>query len=231
MQTTEARKNDIKTHIYELLKYNRDSVSELEYQPSNESQKQVQTGSRFFIYAKRQIEEAVADVRLTSPSLTCVDAYQIAYLIFYFGTSLETKETLKKHLAGIIGDADAEKLINGIRDKRAKYDKATQYYGGNQNRLGCYFRQLYYLIKSIDTETLFDDAEKQRYIKMIRVQLGDYEQALLFYNSLTTLGSPWASKSTQEQSLIVRYELIKNIQDGFLEFKNFKAVYPEINYE
>lgn len=229
-QKKETRKNDIKTHIYELLKYNRDTVSELEYKPSNEEKQRVQTGSKFFIYAKRQIEEAAEAVKEQLPSLQQIQRYQLAYLVFYFGTSLETKGTLKKHLNKIISDSDAEKLINKIREKHAKYNKEIQYYGGHQNRLGCYFRQLYQLIHTVDTEIILDETEKQRFIRTIRAQLSDYEQALLFYSSLT-LESAWAREDTQIKPLITRYELIKNIQDGFLKFENFKTIYPDISYE
>ncbi len=59
---------------------------------------------------------------------------------------------------------------------------------------------------------------------MYRAQLTTYEQALFFFNSMSSLGKPWREK-------IEKYELIKNIPPRFLGEIDVKDFYSEMEYE
>lgn len=85
------------------------------------------------------------------------------------------------------------------------------------NILGHYFRHLYNMVSYIDANGFTGDYDKKAfYVKLIRSQLSDYEQILLYYNSLSTLGADWNKpKSNDEEkienmSLICKYRLLKN---------------------
>lgn len=81
--------------------------------------------------------------------------------------------------------------------------------------LGHYYRHLFNMVKFIDKND-FTDKYKKRvfYVKLIRSQLSDYEQILLYYNTLSTLGEEWNNPSgtndIETMSLICKYRLLKN---------------------
>ena len=83
---------------------------------------------------------------------------------------------------------------------------------GHQSRLGHYYRHLYQTVAYVDTQSL--DIEKYDYVKTIRAQLTNYEQALLLVNSLTPLGKQWWDKG-----LLKKYRMVQNIPQDFFNPK------------
>lgn len=82
------------------------------------------------------------------------------------------------------------------------------YYSKNE-LLGRYFRHLFQIVSFVagQEDDLFDNKEwKGSYLSILRSQMSDYEQLLLYYNAQTTLGEAW-----DENHYIEGYKLIKNI--------------------
>ena len=73
--------------------------------------------------------------------------------------------------------------------------------------------------------------QKADLIKILRVQMGNYEQGVLFYNSISSLGSSWSKIVKGGKSLIERYELVKNIPRGFIKAIEVDTIYKNIEYE
>lgn len=148
------------------------------------------------------------------------------------------------------------KLCNDINDAPEKYFSRdlkwdTMYANGKLNypsdllkgrngTLGLYFRQLYHIVKMVATsQVLVDEKEKYEYVKILRTQLSDYEQVLLYYNSLTNMGKKWnetnqtqsSSKNeyswTESMAFIPRFRLIKNIPPSY----KFIGITPEEVYK
>ena len=103
--------------------------------------------------------------------------------------------------------------------------KPYPFYTGHVNRLGNYFRNIYQAIKYVDEVTFLNENEKYDYMKIFRAQMSAYEQAMLFYNSLSDLGKPLEFEQykkkvtgyTHEQKTnvykklyITKYDLIRN---------------------
>lgn len=82
------------------------------------------------------------------------------------------------------------------------------FFNENQGEIGHYFRNLYTIIRYIDDSTVSD---KKKYIRIIRAQLSSYEIALLFYNSLHSVGNK------RFKPLIEKYELLENMDLGMLK--------------
>lgn len=120
---------------------------------------------------------------------------------------------------------------------QSSYEK---YYGGHQHRLGHYFRHLFQCYKFLNNQELLNEDEKYFYGKTLRAQLSTYEQALLFVDSITSLGFKWEftpeesslkSSGDLSQKLITKYQLIKNLPGNqFLNIK-FKDYYPGVIFE
>lgn len=104
---------------------------------------------------------------------------------------------------------------------------------GHSDFLGHYFRHLFQMIKYVSSMdgTLFDENDKVGYVKLLRAQMSDYEQILLYYNSLTKQGSAWNKKRgerfPEDAGFIVRFRMIKNLPPNFPMF----GILPHILYE
>lgn len=120
-----------------------------------------------------------------------------------------------------------------------------KYYGGNQHRLGHYFRHLFQCVKYVNSQKQLTEKEKYFYAKTLRAQLSTYEQAVLFINSLSLMGMPWElipeyqksrivfvnKKRIKNARLISKYNLIKNLPGNNIFGIHYKNYYPNVKYE
>lgn len=128
---------------------------------------------------------------------------------------------------------DAKRLIYKV-----EYDK---YYGGHQHRLGHYFRHLFQSYKYLNYHNDLSVDEKYFYGKTLRAQLSTYEQALLFINSISSLGMKWeftpetkllsSNEKLDDCKLITKYNLIKNLPGNHFFGLYYKTYYPKVKYE
>ena len=94
---------------------------------------------------------------------------------------------------------------------------------GHNEELGTYYRQMFQFFTTIANadESIADEEQKYKYAKLLRSQLTDCEQALLYYNSMSEMGMAWnkrneASDDLRERmGLIARFRLIKNIPGNY----------------
>jgi len=112
-----------------------------------------------------------------------------------------------------------------------------KYYGGHQFRLGHFFRHLFQSYKYLNNHKDLTEKEKYAYGKMYRAQLSTYEQALLFINSISTIGMKWEftpekqSDPSIKTNLITTYNLIKNLPGEHLFGIRYKTYYKDVEYE
>lgn len=99
------------------------------------------------------------------------------------------------------------------------------------NALGHYYRQMYHIVKYVASTDWLSEEQKYGYIKMLRAQLSDYEQMMLFYNSISINGHKWRlpddKSSILEMGYIGRFRLIKNIPFHYDYFGNHPHYYFE----
>ena len=100
------------------------------------------------------------------------------------------------------------------------------------SHLGHYFRHLMMMVKYVDSNYLINENKRYEYVKMIRAQMFDYEQVLLYYNSISLLGKQWIYRASDYDdegkfvySLLIKYRLIKNIPHFFNYFYFDPRVY------
>lgn len=112
-----------------------------------------------------------------------------------------------------------------------------KYYGGHQFRLGHYFRHLYQSFNYLNGHAYPSENEKYFYGKLFRAQLSTYEQAMLFINSISSMGMKWelrsevSQKSKYSTNLITKYNLIKNLPGEHLFGIKYKDYYKDVAYE
>ncbi len=157
------------------------------------------------------------------------DAFQVAYLIFYFGATVEGQQlssslvegkklNFLQNMCGQIRTIHKE-IVEGTALSKPEgtilgYEKDFQYPFlpglGQMTQLSHYYRHLFHMVDFIDTQSsnLIDDRKKYQYISSIRSQLSIHEQLMLYCNALSVLGSHWLHKKTM---LMETYCLVRGI--------------------
>lgn len=140
--------------------------------------------------------------------------YEISFLIMFLGCGERSRKILKNYLSKYNSSLNIDEIIKVFSDENfrclVKDNQNFQYklFGGHQSRLGHYYRNMFHIVKFIDSSTHLNFNEKLSYIKNFRVQLNTFEQALLFVNSKTIFGQEWSK-------YIIKYKLVKNIPKDF----------------
>jgi hypothetical protein len=153
-----------------------------------------------------------------------------------------------EYVKSIVDKNEKFEVIEFITKKRVKsivkkkYDEYYYphsyafYYGGHQHRLGHYFRNLYQMVNYTERQRFLTHKQKYFYIKTLRAQMSTYEQILFFLNSLSLMGGVWElfpnnKDSNENNNLITKYNLIKNVPDDHYKGIFYKVYYPNVQYE
>lgn len=161
---------------------------------------------------------------------------RLSYGLFYYGYSytypysqhskeiFQFTEILKEKLQKVqfVKDDNSlystrltdEKPLCDIEIYRAPYPICQ----GHNDKLGCYYRQMYQIVKMISMadENILDEKSKYEHIRILRSQMSDYEQMLLFYNSISDFGGQWNTtcasiEKESDMGFIPRFRMIKHI--------------------
>lgn len=150
---------------------------------------------------------------------------KIAYYIFYFGAdedffcdktfqSLTDKYKLdREKIKALISKLNKEKEYSERNGKT--YDL---FHTQKSEELGIYYRNLFNAIRYIDWECPYDDEEKKKeYAKLVRTNLSDFAQLMLYYNMQGERGRAWLDNKYEVKDskgendcLLTRYKPIKN---------------------
>lgn len=207
----EQREGDrVKTfenRYYQLLRIHRDNAREMEFGES--------FGRRAFVRLMEEINLAMSAIddliKDGTLSLSFKDQLHVAYYCVFFGVGPASSASLRPAL-----DATGIKLtddeFNLLEAKCFVVSEAFRLrpFQGHQSSLGHYYRHLYQTISFVHLEG--PEGKKLDYVKSIRAQLSNYEQALLLINSLTGVGWDWWN-----DGYIEFYGLVKNLPRGFVE--------------
>lgn len=244
------KQNEVEQRIFEFIRLYRENVNEVSGKGYE--------GRNLFIMIRNEVLQAL---EIVQKHLTSATDYRedfvgeknaahidMAFLIVYFGTSNMTDDYLLTTFKNdYCSEAKATKILDDVRaiykeiktnNETAKTDHSKAYkylpFDGHQSRLGHYFRHLYHTVTFVNNlpDDLYPFEEKYKYVKMLRGQISNHEQALIFFNSLSRLGSQWETAQKEDsKKLITKYALIKNIKDGFTGELKPDKFYGKIQYE
>ncbi len=214
-QSTINARVAFESSFYKMLDYHFQHITSLtvKHVRITESTYEQVSGKRAFIVFKLQLERLLLIVREASSSLelnlTDEEIIDCACIAFYYGLLEEHKDFLQEKLNRYSGNGELVEFLMKSKNSRLKAD--NEYVGrANQTTLSSYFRNMYHLIKYVDSQKLLSSKEKIRYINILRAQLSDSELWLLFFNVISRFGKKW-----RENEYITRYQLIKNLPKGF----------------
>lgn len=140
--------------------------------------------------------------RAVSPDIT---TGRDCFGIFYRGLKTRYEQNLKKAFSSELELATKSYI---------------EYYHDHQADLGHYFRNLYHILKFVNTSEI---ENKHRYSNFIRAQLSSHELLLLFYNGIAKYGKE------NFKPLIEEYHFLKNmapdslIKKEHIKFYNISA--------
>lgn len=233
-QRDDIQKERFESRFYEMLALHRSNVDEMEISNNLHQLKSRKLLMRMFYeykyiyfvfkhFSENDFEDQFELERLT----------ELSYRLFFHGLNNDSFDSLNIKIEGKEAQLfeKVAEYLEKIRTKRRDHinspDKLGDFedeitlpsglkflckflyypFDGHTNRLPHYYRHLYQLTKFIvnDESLGLDRLEKYEYIKIIRAQLSNYEQLLLYYNSFV-YGKSWLKKN-----LFTDYRIIKNV--------------------
>ena len=89
-------------------------------------------------------------------------------------------------------------------------------FSGHQSRLGHYYRHLFQTVKFVVNydSKLLTYTDKRNYLRILRAQLSNHEQLLLFYNWFSGYGLKWEQDGGNH--FFTDYRMIHNIPESLI---------------
>jgi len=225
-QNKQNQLQQFESQFYEMLKLHRENISEMkingyDFEEGRTLKKFEKTteGRKIFVTMKTEFE-CILSLYSKDRKLN-MEGFQKCYKLFFSGLEEFDKtypdeniftelfrKARKQHEEPELGKI----TTNQARKEFLPYAKLYFNYkpfSGHSSRLGHYFRHLYLTVKSIANSSIVTDYdEKMKYLRILRAQLSNHEQILLFYNWISEYGSDWENK---KHSFFTEYCMIHNL--------------------
>jgi hypothetical protein len=247
-QNIQFRKNQLENQFYEMIKLHRENINDISLIIKHTSiisgapfqKKDIHAfeekiiGREVFKYFLNEIEILYYVAKEVYPDLCHDVLLQKAYHIFWVGIDVFSTMTTR--------DIELEKTkqyIEKLRNIRNENDQdghaftiSMQRYGikrykytlfcGYSSILAHYYRNLFQIVKFIVSQnnTGMDYPDKRKYLRILRAQLSNQEQVMLFYNWKSGFGTNWESKINH---FFTDYRMIHNISNDII-IKDFDLI-------
>lgn len=221
IEQSNQRKKDqveqIETQFYEMLKLHKSNINELKYitynNVTNEGRPVFENLNNELI----KIYKTVLVHSIYSNNNSEKDNLSLAYRIFFYGlwntqNGLFTTRLLKKEFI----DSFSESIFNDINDY---IDKMSPSFGmGHVSELSHIYRHLFITVKfiALQPESLISYENKRTYLRILRAQLSNHEQVMLFYNWYSGFGEKWEEDQQSGNNFFTEYRMIHNIYNEIL---------------
>ncbi len=136
------------------------------------------------------------------------DTMNICYSILFFGYVDQFDDVISK-----------DAFDRGILEETI-FSYFQSLFPGYSHLLGHYYRHLYHVVCLIHKNNELDYLSKMKYLDMLRAQLSNQEQAMLFYNWLGGYGKNWENDSIG-QNFFTEYNMIRNLWHDRLSHDTF----------
>jgi hypothetical protein len=225
-QNTQIKIQQFESQFYEMLKLHRENVTEMkingyDFDESNGLKKVEKStdGRKVFVTMQTEFESILSIY--TKDNKLDKKSFQKCYKLFFSGLDEFVKaypdekvliELLKK--ARNQHEHPVTKTIKTNEERKEFLPHVKLYfnykpYSGHASRLGHYFRHLYLTVKSVaKSDIITDYDDRMKYLRILRAQLSNHEQILLFYNWLSEYGYDWENN---KHSFLTEYCMIHNL--------------------
>lgn len=170
---------------------------------------------------------------IVSPHLKKKEKIRRAYNIFFFGGSDEyLNYDMRNDLYISLAETEKDFFISKVKSIFANYENSPKKeriiqtlfrhrkfflsqapFYGHFDILGNYYRHLFLIVKTVATEDekYLSYDEKRNLLRILRAQLSNKEQIMLFYNWFSGCGSQWEENNDEGNHFFTKYRMIHNI--------------------
>ena len=225
-QNRQIEIQQFESQFYEMLKLHRENVTEMkisgyDFEEVGKLKKveKITEGRKVFVTMKTEFECILAlfvkDKKLDK------ELFHKCYKLFFSGLDEFEKAYDDEYLIiGLLKKArkqheypESSKIRKNQERKEFLPDVKLYFnykpFSGHASRLGHYFRHLYMTVKSVaNSHIITDYEERMKYLRILRAQLSNHEQILLFYNWLSEYGIDWEN---DKHSFLTEYCMIHNL--------------------
>lgn len=241
-QKIDLRIERFENKFYELLRLHKSNIEELQIGELS--------GRKTFVQMFYELKYCYQLCKKTAKrnyiDISDNDIMDISYSIFFYGigensekyfsdtfSELKQKafEKIKTQLHSVQREYSIKRenvdynpiqCVSKFRDEELNMEFYYYPFDGHVSHLSHYFIHLYqtsnYIIKQ--NNNLLSEEQKYDYIKMLRSQLSNFEQLLMYYNSVAWFDEEW-------RHIFTKFKLIKNIPLPLADF----YISPKIHYQ
>lgn len=200
-QKEQNRIQQFESQFFEMLRLHKENVDELSitsFVNGNDASKR-----QAFVAMADEFKTLLRYINFTNSDF--LKEYKIAYDIFFWGwgSTYVDLDSLSKSW---------DVIINGPDPSGPDYDHVLDFrdYTGHSSSLGHYFRHLFMMVKFVAySEVIKDYKEKMKYLKILRAQLSNHEQIMLFYNWLSSdYGGAWED---EQNKFFTDFKMVHNL--------------------
>ena len=253
LQKDQFQHNQLEQQFYEMIRLHKENVNEVQVVVAQHATKSpytlsqhIVTGRRAFAHLKREFElgylVAEEHFPLVDDGNLLKERVEQAYRVFFLGISLSYKG--KDKFKGVLNSIqhryrDANFInLNQVLKTCTTIENMEELgylpFEGHTGQLAHYYRHLFHTVKFIadKPDTVLTYEEKRGYLRILRSQLSNDEQAMLFYNWCSGFGKDWENDHNR---YFTDYRMIHNLYDAMLlpgfRLKNFFRPAGEIRKE
>ncbi len=232
--------NKFENQFYEMLKLHKDNVNEVQIDDvklfthiKHNGEKEIDrvektiNGRKSFEFLKNEFEILYHIAKKHMANEEPKKWVNIAYGIFFHGLNEFdlSKHDFFKDLSEIKAQhkdnhfSNLPQTIKTIINQEIKLKDNLRFdlFEGHSAQLAHYYRHLFQTVKFVINQenSLLSYNEKRKYLRILRAQLSNQEQVMLFYNWLSDFGSQWNNETNK---YFTDYRMIHNIyQDLIVE--------------
>jgi len=207
------KREQIESRFFELLKIHKDNINEIRL-----SKNIVGRGSFIYLFYEldslyRRLHSRANNMQRRNTAeyiISDMEILTLAYTIYFYGTGTTSSKQYLAGLGGAIGELyDAcISMLGGIQEDYTDGIIAEEFsykpYEGHVNKISHMYRHLYFTCNYIVKQEYLQPDEKKEYLKILRAQMSNYEQIMLYYNAIVWFKKEW-------NDLFVNYQFIHNL--------------------
>lgn len=231
------------THEEKVIKSFASSSDEPDFRISYTYKDYTVTKRNAFVEMLKELEFMIKKLKVSDTPELNFTSFQKIYEIYFWGlTGYEslaekfTDESSKK-FEDILFNIQEGQYSTDLLSFNQDIPINIPAFKGHSNFLGHYYRHLFHMVKFVADydESIVKKDEKVNYLRLLRAQLSNHEQALLFYNWLAKYGGAWQD---DRNNFLTEYRMIHNLWYGDLpketfvmkKLKELVAKYKELGY-
>lgn len=176
---------------------------------------------------------------LWNANITQLHLLDLAYKFFFFGSKSEivSSEHITKAIINLFrhelndirsfhkNSSGVRNTFTGLNGKEIKLYIKYLPFSGHENRLGHYYRHLYSTVKYVvnkEKAGLIDYKQSREYLKILRSQMSNDEQLMLYYNYIIGFGKDW-----ENDGYLSKYRMLHNLPIDKVKY----AENPRVHFE